>query len=159
MSGDGNSCKNFRGIVATILLTTAGLAQPALAQEVAECDWRAAAQMISEPWEDFSRSFANGAVRVAMLDAIEPAAGVLHLLVLSPPLDQLGGRQCRVVSLAGGIGFAGIDFAALEAGYDPARGLTLALAVTIFDGADFVPRWLDVTINQASGSITAVVSR
>ena len=80
------------------------------AQSVSNCDWRARADAIAEPWEVNTRTYANGAVRVAMLDTIEPGAGALHLLVMAPPYDDLGLRKCDVVSFDGGIGFAGMLF-------------------------------------------------
>jgi len=145
----------------TRLATLAALAclgpLPALAQQVIPCDWQASAQNIVEPWEAYSRTFANGAVRLALLDTVEPAAGALHLLLLSPPEDELGGRQCRVVTYDGGIGFANVDFDVMTAGYDPARGLILALPVSIFDTATglFADRELGLVLNQASGEIIA----
>ena len=90
---------------------------------------------------------------------IEPAAGAFHILVLSPPWDELGARQCRVLSLDGGIGFAGVDFAALEAWYDAAVGLLFALPVSVYEpetGA-FADRMLDFNLNQATGAIEAYV--
>ena len=135
------------------------LSAPAAAQSLSDCDWRASAWLLAEPWEANSRTFANGDVRIALIDAIEPAAGALHLLVLSPPWDELGARQCRVLSLDGGIGFAGVDFAALEAWYDAAVGLLFALPVSVYEpetGA-FADRMLDFNLNQATGAIEAYV--
>ena len=90
------------------------LATPAAAQEAVPCDWAARADGIVEPWEDNTATFANGAVRLALIDTVEPAAGAFHLLILSPPLGELGERQCRTLGI-GGMGFAGLDFASLQA--------------------------------------------
>ena len=126
------------------------------AQAVGECDWRAAASAIAEPWERTSRTFAKGAIRLAVLDVIEPAAAAFHLLVLSPPYDEVGGRQCRVVSLDAQMGFAGLTLDGAEAGYDPARGLTVRMRATRwFPGDLYGDAVLSVTINQASGVVTA----
>ena len=69
---------------------------------------------------------------------------------------ELGDRQCRMVSLDGN-GFSGIDFGSITAGYDPATGLGLDMFVQVYnpDTADFDGKGLGLTINQASGEITA----
>lgn len=97
---------------------------PALAQVVTPCarDFAAQAQNITEPWEQNIRSFANGAVRIALMDTVEPAGTPFHLLVISPPRDELGSRQCRLISAAAGAGFAAMDLAGLAARYDPEIG-------------------------------------
>jgi len=127
---------------------------PAVAQEAVPCDWPARADNIAEPWEENTRTFANGDVRLALLDTFEPAGAPFHILVMSPPYDELGLRQCRTVGL-NGMGFGGADFGSLEAGYDPAEGLVFTMAVKVYDGADFQPRTLRFTLNQATGAIGA----
>ncbi len=78
-------------------------------------------------------------------------------MVLSPPVDELGGRQCRVIGLESGFGFAGLNFPDLEAGYDPSVGLVFSVPVSIFDRGkgQILPRVLDFTVNQATGHIGA----
>lgn len=145
----------MRLILAT--LATLVCATPLFAQSVSDCDWRARADAIPEPWEDYSRAFANGAVRVALLDGIEPAAAAFHLLILHPPYMELGERQCHIVSFDDRIGYAALYFTELEAGYDPARGLTVDMPGMLYlpdDGFSNSLR-LFVTINQATGEITA----
>jgi len=131
------------------------LSAPAMAQDVNECDWRSQAQAIVEPWEDNTRTFANGDIRVAILDAIEPALGAYHLLVLSPPYDELGARQCKVISFDRGTGFTTLDIESMIAEYKPGRGLELQLLGRIadpeFDFTNVVNIW--VTINQGTGEI------
>lgn len=143
----------MRHILATAIALT--LTSPALAGDVVECDWQSQARNLAEPWEDNTRLFANGAVRLALLDTVEPAAGAFHLLVLSPPYDELGDRQCKVVSLEGGVGFSGIDFANVGAAYDPSIGLIFNFEAQRFDSDynDFLPITLEVTLNQATGAI------
>ena len=137
-------------------LLLGALTTPAAAQEAVPCDWAARADGIVEPWEDNTATFANGAVRLALIDTVEPAAGAFHLLILSPPLGELGERQCRTLGI-GGMGFAGLDFASLQAVHDPARGLIFTLAATQYDGADFRPATLEFSLNQATGVIRAVL--
>ncbi|MEM6382880.1 MAG: hypothetical protein AAF739_09415 [Pseudomonadota bacterium] len=143
--------------VAVTAALTAFLTTPAQAVTVAECDWRASAQAIVEPWDVFSRTFANGDVRITLTDTIEPAAGALHLVILSPPLDELGGRQCKVVSADGSSGFAGVLFEDMTSDYNPTTGLRLTMDVQVFNATTdtFQPRSLAVTINQASGAVDA----
>lgn len=131
------------------------LAGSASAQSANPCDWQTFAQAIVEPWEDNTRVFSNGKVRIAAIDTIEPAVGAAYLLVLSPPYGAIGERQCRVVGLTDQIGFAGLDFAKLQAGYDAAVGLVFALPVSVLDDDDFAERVLVVTLNQSSGAMTA----
>lgn len=132
------------------------MAIPASAQSVAECDWRAGAASIAEPWSENTRTYANGAVRVAVLDTLEPAAAAVHLLVLSPPYDEIGNRQCRTVSLEGALGFNGLNFAEITARYDPARGLLLTLPAALYDPETGGHTWrrLHLTLNQATGDIS-----
>lgn len=135
----------------------ASLAAPILAQTVQPCDWQSRADAIVEPWEDNSRTFANGDVRVTLLDTIEPAAAAFWIMVLSPPYDEVGGRQCLVIGDRGGLGFSGVLFEGLEASYDPARGLTFNTEVYVYDPvhSDVGVATLLFTVNQAQGTVTA----
>jgi hypothetical protein len=141
----------------SLAATLAACAVPVAAQTVTSCDrWEARAENIAEPWEQMTRTFSNGAVRLVVMDAVEPAVGPLHLLILSPPYSELGERQCRMISVSGA-GFAGIGFADLTAAYDPQTGLGFDVPVSVYDGeaADFRPVRLGITLNQATGAISA----
>lgn len=128
----------------------------AVAQVVTPCDWQVSAENLAEPWEDNTRTFANGAIRLAVLDTAEPAAAAFHLLVLSPPVDMLGLRQCRVVAMPGPTGFGFLTLQGATAAYDPARGLTVTLSGGTYDDrGQPVAGTVRVTINQATGQITA----
>ncbi|MEO0751656.1 MAG: hypothetical protein AAFY25_07615 [Pseudomonadota bacterium] len=144
--------RGLLSLVAAVALTGA-----AAAQEVAECDWRNAASAVLEPWEDYTRTFANGEVRIAVLDMVEPGVAPLHLLVLSPPYDELNIRQCRIVTLQGTRGFADLTFDALDASYDPAVGLIFTLPVRHYDlgSGDIADATLRFTLNQATGQMGA----
>jgi len=127
-----------------------------MAQTAVPCDWQARADAIVEPWEENTAIFANGAVRVALLDVIEPAAAAAYLLILHPPVDELGGRTCTVVGLDDGLGYAAIYFDDLTADYDPSRGLVFKVPATIhlpeqsFQNTALV----SITVNQSSGDVT-----
>lgn len=134
------------------------LTTPAFAQEIGTCeDYRSSIFALAEPWEDSTRVFANGDVRLAIADTIEPAAAAFHLIILSPPYDEVGGRQCVLISGDGGSGFGGLTLADAEADYDAATGLTFRLNATRWlpDTDSFVDAILTVTLNQATGAVTA----
>ncbi len=142
----------MRSIFISLLMTL-----PAAAQEVRDCDELASVASIAEPWADNTRTFANDRVRLVVIDTLEPAAAAFHLVVLSPPYDAVGDRQCKMVSLAETLGFAGLSLSRLTSSYDPALGLKWQMDATVFDpnSSDFMQRILNVTINQSSGEITA----
>lgn len=149
-----------------ILPLLALLAAPSFAQSVGDCGEWSLARNLPEPWEENSATYANGQLRLAVLDTLEPAATAIHLMILSPPLDELGDRQCKTVSLVaapdqGGwpTGFMAIDFAARRADYDPVTGLQITLPVRVFNPGlpDGDRAALDITINQQTGQIGALM--
>lgn len=142
----------MRAVLALLMLAT-----PLAAQEVRNCDDLASAQAIAEPWDKNTLTFANDRVRLAIIDTLEPAAAAFHLMILSPPYDELGARQCKLVGLQGQLGFAGLSFEALGSSYDPTKGLTWEIPATVYDAATggFTQSPLSVTINQSTGEITA----
>lgn len=126
------------------------------AQTVQPCeDYRSHALAIAEPWEEYSRTFANGAVRVAMTDTIEPALGAMNLLIMSPPYDEVGSRQCRVVSAFGSMGYTAMFFKDLTSEYIPGQGLKFTVPVLNSDGDTHASYMLSVIVNQATGVVTA----
>lgn len=136
------------------------LATPLAAQEVRDCGEMANAANIPEPWEAHTKSFANNRVRISVLDTIEPAAAAFQLLVLSPPFDEVGGRQCKIIGSANGLGFAGLTLDGNESSYDPAKGLTIGLPVRLYDAATggFLDSRLLVTLNQGTGAVSAGIA-
>ncbi|MFT5744380.1 MAG: hypothetical protein ACI86S_002461 [Paracoccaceae bacterium] len=127
------------------------------AQVVSTCDWRASARAVVEPWEENSRTFANGAIRVALLDIIEPAAGASYLLILTRPYDEMGDRQCFVIGFGDGVGYADMSFSELASAYDPARGLILTIPGQIYLPEESFRNsaLLEITVNQATGIVAA----
>lgn len=138
------------------LISILAFAGTASAQAAFPCDWQARADNIVEPWEENTRTFANGAVRVALLDAIEPAAAAYYLFILHPPLDEVGGRRCTLVGFTENLGYSGFYFDDLEAGYDPARGLTFSVPVAIYLPEESFTNsaLLHINVNQATGDVT-----
>jgi hypothetical protein len=83
----------------------------------------------------------------------------MHLLVLSPPYNELGDRQCVTIGAGDGNGFGGIRWDALSADYDPAVGLVFEVPVSRFDPntEGFPTSLLSFTLNQSTGDIDAVI--
>jgi hypothetical protein len=134
-------------------------ALPAGAVTVSTCSGLASVRSIAEPWEANTRTFAKGDIRLVVLDTIEPAAAAFHLVILHPPRDELGSPMCTLVSESDGMGFGGMDIGPATASYDPARGLTVALPISVYDpeaAGFYAEKTLSVTINQASGQVQAV---
>lgn len=148
---------SWRGLALALLsgFAVSGVAPGVAAQDARECNWIASARNIAEPWAENTRLFANGAVRLTKIDTVEPALGAYHLMILSPPYNEVGDRQCRIVSWEGGGGFQAIYFSDLTASYDPARGLLFQMPVRIYQPEyDFAnSAILSVQLNQATGVI------
>lgn len=133
------------------------LAMPggALAQEVGECDWRASAQVIAEPWEASTRTFAEGEIRLTVMDVGEPVAGSYFLMIMSPPYGD-GGRQCVILSFnAEGTGFAGLSLEGAKAAYDATTGLSVTMPARRWlpETDTYADATLLVTVNQDTGAI------
>ncbi|WP_347137744.1 hypothetical protein [Paracoccus sp. SSK6] len=142
----------IRLLAALVLLSGQAQAQQI---DVKPCGDAERVDAIAEPWEQNIATYANGDIRLARLDMVEPAGGAWKLVVISPPRDELGFRQCRVIG-ADGIGFYDLDFAKRQTSYDPARGLTLTLPAQHYLPEDPEAGWyqLSLTINQQTGDIT-----
>lgn len=140
---------------ALIILALMVCANAVRAQEVVDCDWQAALPSIVEPWEENTRVFANGKVRLTLVDVSEPAAGSFHIVMLSPPDDGIGGRQCKVVSAGSTVGFSHVEFKKISAVYDPRVGLVFVVPVRVYNGQSdaFEPKNLAFSLNQATGEM------
>lgn len=143
---------------AALILMLAPL--PGMAAHVGLCDEAVNARYLVEPWGGNAATYAEGAIRVALFDTVEPAGGAMHLMVVSPPRDETGMLQCRRVSLEESSGFYALDFAGRSAAYDPAAGLKLTFSAQRYDpetGAG-QPATLRLTLDQRSGAIKAELS-
>ncbi len=133
----------------------------AAAQVITECNEIASAVNIAEPWEANTRTFANGAIRVAMLDTGgEPACCSRHLMVLMPAGggDEPVWRQCRIASAQPGLGFYDVDVPGITASYNPSKGLLLSVPIGHWHqgmetGAPPIPDRMEIRINQATGTV------
>lgn len=134
------------------------LATPAVAQEIGTCDdYRSSVAMLAEPWEENTKVYGEGEVRLAVIDTFEPAAAAFHLVILSPPYDEAGFGQCALVSFDGGSGFAGLNIAGITTSGDMATGLVFTMPATrwIPESDSYVDAVLNVTLNPTTGEITA----
>lgn len=131
----------------------------AQAQVVSVCDITDQMGKIATPADLNVRHYANGNVMVAVVDDGRDDVGqALSVLVVSPPLDQSGQRQCRLVSATLDKGYAALVLDRAEAAYDPAKGLTVFFPAVVMPTFDSLGDKIDlaVTINQATGMITPV---
>ena len=95
---------------------------PASAQQVQPCEsggifpYETTALAIAEPWEDNTRSFADGQLRLTVMDIYEPALGALYLMVIFEPLGGTADlRNCVLIS-NGTLGFPDMTLEGLEVG-------------------------------------------
>lgn len=148
-------------LIAALTLPLTLAATPALAMDptasapALPCPDGMELDSIVEPWQDNTASYAEGNVRIALIDLIEPAAAAYQLAVLHPPRDELGARQCHLIATGAHMGFAEIRFAERTASYDPATGLTISLPVRMETGDGPDQGWAQVAINinQQTGEI------
>ena len=141
------------------LLTALLIAPPASADVAAsDCDWLRDMRVIMEPWEQHTRTFYRGQVRVSLGDSVEPAWGSFHVLILLPdPEDELGGRKCVAINQGNGMGFSKVDWEGLQADYDPATGLSLTFRYAVYDPdttGHSAWRRARVLLNLARGQVT-----
>ena len=143
------------------LALAAALAGTAEAQVLQDCEVLDSITAVVEPWEEATRSYANGAIRVVHLDTDgEPVCCSSHLAIVAPTGEpELPFRQCRLLSDADGFtGFLDVRIAEIASSYDPAKGLLLTVPVDRYDGEKGAradgPFPLRVRINQATGAIT-----
>ncbi len=141
----------------------AGLAaltvSPSGAATVLECgDWASAGYLI-EPWEETTRTFSRGSVRVAIVDLGEPECCPHHIAVLIPA-NMYGGRACFLIAknrlVPNGWVKVGLDEASASRGAEP--GLRILIPVYGYDpatgGADPASRqMIALRIRQAAGTV------
>ena len=143
-----------------LLAASAAQAEPV----IAPCDGAnspASLATVIEPWDEYSRTYANGAIRVVHVDTSgEPVCCSSHIAVLFPTAeDGPAYRECVVVSDGPDYrGFLDVRLAEAAASYDAARGLLISVPVERYDGV----RGADparsgrvrIRVNQATGTAT-----
>ena len=145
-------------LAATAFAAIAAFAAPAQAVNIHDCDDTASVRTLAEPWEQNTKTFYKGEVRLAVLDTGgEPVCCSVHLLVLVPDkTDEMGGRTCHIVSDHEGLGFAGIDFAHLTSKYEDGKGLLITVPYTLYvDGLSNKQGAARIRINVQNGKVTS----
>lgn len=113
-------------------------------------------QSMAEPFAENTRTYANGNIRLVVIDTIEPVCCTHHLIVLHPDGEGLF-RACSLVSLdANGETWNFIDLKAARASYDAARGLKVTLPASLYDfnTGGSIPTAFAIRVNQATGQVT-----
>ena len=140
------------------------LSGPLAAQQVQPCGnggdfpFETTAMAIAEPWDANTRSFADGDIRIAVMDTWEPALGAYYLMVLywSGADTEANIRYCSLVS-NGELGFVDMTLVGLESRYDPAQGLVLRVPTTFYNPAEdeLEEGVLEVVLNRKILEVTA----
>jgi hypothetical protein len=130
------------------------LAAPAQAFMVAPCGPEFTPLTITEPWEEMSRTFANGAIRLFEMFIDPNVASGAALGILHPVPGSEGGpyRTCTAI-------YAGADYRYFgqahvreaTAVYDASRGLIVTMPVSFTDGNRVMLRF---AVNQATGVVS-----
>lgn len=135
------------------------LGAPLQAQVVWDCaPDLAQARNIAEPWEQNTLTLADGEVRLAVIDAIEPGAVPFHLMVLTPPYDEHGARRCHLVSATADVfGFSALTLDGIVVRALPDGTLDLDLGAGIWNDSDgsVAPARLHLTLDPARGTLSA----
>ncbi len=133
-------------------------AQPSRAAILEECNNYASAGLVVEPWEQNTRTFYNGQVRVAVVDTGgEPVCCSSYLVVIYPNVDdELGGRSCMMLSQGERSGWAGIDVKTIRSSYAAATGLTLTVPVKVMreDGNGVRPATVKLALDLRTSKLT-----
>ena len=148
---------NRHFLTAATFAAAAALTTPAHAVEIRDCDETASVQSLAEPWEQNTKTFYKGELRIAVLDTGgEPVCCSVHLMLLVPDkTDEMGGRKCHIVSDHESLGFAGIDFAKLTSKYEDGKGLLLTFPYTLYvDGLSSKSGTGRVRINMQNGKVS-----
>ncbi len=133
------------------------------AQQVQDCEtnavfpYQTTAMAIAEPWEANTRSFADGKVRIAIMDTWEPAYGAYYLMVMYWSGNEGGElRTCDLVS-QGELGFVGMTLEGMEASYNAGLGLVLKVPTTFYNPVEdeFEEGFIEVLIDRAANRVKA----
>lgn len=138
----------MRGLTLAMILTT-----PLQAAELRDCAGHVASAS-NVLWEDPTRTFANGAIRLILLDTEEPACCSIHLMVLHPAGDDPF-LACSLISREAGYGWLNASLKGATSSYIPGAGLRVSIPAMAYGTEGEVPETLHLTINQATGQVSA----
>lgn len=139
-----------------LLLSVLLLASPLQAADVRDCAGQVA-NARNVLWEDPTRTFANGAIRLILLDTEEPACCSVHVMVLHPIGDEpfLG---CSLISRSEGYGWLRASLKEAASEYVSGQGLRVHIPMVGYGVEGEGPETLSLTINQATGQVTGQVA-
>jgi len=140
-----------------LIFSTAAHAQrvtPCL--EGADIRYEASVLAIAEPWEDNTRTFADGDIRIAVIDTYEPAYGAYYLMVMYWAGNNSELRSCDLVS-QGELGFVGMTLEGMEASFKPGLGLVLQVPTTFYNPVEdeFEDGFIEVVVDRAANRVMA----
>jgi len=138
----------LRALLLSLLLTTT-----AQAAQQRTCD-NLDANAGNVDWDQPTRTFANGKIRMIKIDIEEPACCAVFLMALYPVPDQPF-PGCTLVGVKEGYGYNKMNLETAVASYDARIGLTVRLPVVVFDSGAYFDEILQVTVNQALGLFLA----
>ncbi len=130
-------------------------AAPAGAFVVGDCGPEFTPATITEPWEESTQTFANGAIRIFEIFVDPNLASGAALGVLHPVPSDAGGpfRRCTAIYSSGVTRYFGQAFVSqATAVYDPAQGLIISVPIAFADGSGTRP--VTFAVNQAAGTVT-----
>ncbi len=139
------------------------LSGPVAAQQVQPCEsngtfpYETTALAIAEPWEDNTRIFAEGQVRITIMDTYEPALGALYLMVIFEPMGQAADfRTCVLVS-NGFAGFPNMTLEGLNVREIEGQGMRFHVPTTFYNPTDDEVEYgyLEVMVDRLALSVTA----
>ncbi|MBF9044430.1 hypothetical protein HKCCE4037_13895 [Rhodobacterales bacterium HKCCE4037] len=122
---------------------------------VRECGPEFTPLTITEPWEEYSRTYAEGAIRIFEMFIDPNVASGAAIGILHPLPDEPGGpyRRCSAIYFSDEFRFFGQAFIAeAEARYDPALGLVISVPVQVL--SETGRRIVSFAVNQATGTVT-----
>ncbi len=130
-------------------------AGPAAAFITAPCGPEFTPLTITEPWEDNTQTFANGAIRIFEMFIDPNVASGAALGVLHPVPGDEGGpfRRCTAIYAGPDFRYFGQAFVAqATAVYDASVGLIITVPIAFADGSGTRP--VTFAVNQATGTVT-----
>lgn len=132
---------------------TLALSAPAQAFVAAPCGPEFTPLTITEPWEENSQTFANGAIRIFEIFIDPNVASGAALGILHPSLSDDNYRTCTAIYGGTEFRFFGQAFVAeATAVYDANVGLIITLPVVFVNSPDRV--MLRFAVNQATGVVS-----
>lgn len=131
------------------------MSAPVQAFVAAPCGPEFTPMTITEPWEENSQTFANGAIRIFEIFVDPNVASGAAIGVLHPVPGTEGGpyRTCTAIYAGPEFRFFGQGYIAeATAVYDPALGLVITVPVSFVDGSG--RSFVRFAVNQATGVVS-----